>query len=62
MVYAMLDEHCNRTLALNELMYALGVEGGEITYSIVGPTTGREGYNLVIEVIKSNFAIDWPPS
>ena len=33
--YAMLDEHCNRTLVSTELLDTLGVQGPEVNFRLV---------------------------
>lgn len=53
-VYAMLDEHCNRTLVTGDLLDKFDIKTNETVYTLascscVVTATGRQGYGFVLE-------------
>jgi hypothetical protein len=62
LTYAMIDEHCNHTLATSELMDSLNIEGNHIVYNLSGkgPSLGRQGYNIVVQSLDSSTVLKIP--
>ncbi|XP_062607667.1 uncharacterized protein LOC134269481 [Saccostrea cucullata] len=64
-VYAMIDEHCNRTLASSELMDTLGVQGNELMYNLSSCSgkehaLGRQAYGFIVESLDSSTSLRLP--
>ncbi|XP_065925824.1 uncharacterized protein [Magallana gigas] len=64
-VYAMLDGHCNRTLATTELMDSLGVKGNELMYNLMscsgrGQTLGRQAHGFIVQSLDSSTVLKLP--
>ena len=64
-VYAMIDEHCNRTLASSELMDTLGIKGNELMYNLSSCSgkdhaLGRQAYGLIVQSLDSSTSLRLP--
>ncbi|KAK3084088.1 hypothetical protein FSP39_007909 [Pinctada imbricata] len=63
--YAMLDEHCNKTLASSQLLDDLEVEGEEISYTLKScsgkfKAIGRRAHNFYIESLDKTACLELP--
>lgn len=64
-VYAMLDEHCNRSLISPEVLDTLGIHTAETQYTLTScsgsyQTAGRIAHNLTIQSLDKDYNLELP--
>ena len=65
LVYIMIDDHSNRSLASSQLFDALGIQDGEVEYMLEScsgkvPAVGRKANSLHVESIDRSVQIRMP--